>query len=221
MRLIFALIAAIVLGGATRSPAIDWTRHVTMTPQGAYVLGNPMAKVRLVEYLSYTCSHCAHFTREAATPLRQNYVRTGKVALEFRHAIRDGLDLTAALLTRCGAPAGFFARTEAVFANQDAMFQKIEAWQAANPAPATMDAAIKVFATSSGLSTLMVRQGVPLARQNQCLASPQMRATIEAQAKEAWEVRKIGGTPTFLLGDQQFGGDWTTVQTQLRAKVKS
>lgn len=215
---VLALLAAAGLMGA--APAPDWTRRVTLTPAGSYVLGNPAAKVRLVEYLSYTCSHCAHFTKESAAPLRQTYIRSGKVAVELRHAVRDGLDLTAALLTHCGAPAGFFARNEAVFANQDAMFTRIEAWQAANPAPANMDAAVKAFAAGSGLSDLMVRQGVPLARQNQCLADSKLRATIVAQTKEAFETRKIQGTPTFLLDGQQFGGDWTTVQTQLRAKVK-
>ncbi len=217
MRLLAILVAAIALIGAA---PVDWTRHVTVTPAGSYVLGNPAAKVRLVEYLSYTCPHCAHFTQAAAVPLRQNYVRSGKVAVELRHAVRDGLDLTAALLARCGDQARFFARSEAVFANQDAMFVRIEAWQQTNPAPASMDAAVKAFAGASGLSALMVKQGVPLARQNQCLASPAMRATLAAQAREAWETRKISGTPTFLLGDQTFGGDWTAVETQLRAKVK-
>ena len=217
MRLVLLILAAIGLIGAA---PVDWTRHVTTTPTGSYVLGNPAAKVRLVEYLSYTCPHCAHFTNAAAIPLRQNYIRSGKVAVELRHAVRDGLDLTAALLARCGNQASFFTRSEAVFANQDAMFAKIDAWQAANPAPTDMDAAVKAFAGASGLSALMAKQGVPLARQNQCLANPQMRATLEAQAKEAWETRKISGTPTFLLGDQTFGGDWTAVDTQLRAKVK-
>ncbi|CAM3126955.1 Protein-disulfide isomerase [Sphingomonas antarctica] len=217
MRQILSILAAIGLTAA--APAPDWTRRVTQTPTGAYVLGNPAAKVRLVEYLSYTCPHCAHFTKESATPLRQNYIRSGKVSVEFRHAIRDGLDLTAALLTRCGAPASFFTRSETVFANQDAMFTKIEAWQAANPAPASMDAAVKAFATGSGLSTLMAAQGVPLARQNQCLADPKMRAALVAQADEAWKKRQIPGTPAFILDDQLLGGDWKSLEPQLRAKV--
>jgi protein-disulfide isomerase len=219
MRFVLLILAAIGLVGA--APArVDWTRHVTTTPTGSYVLGNPAAKVRLVEYLSYTCPHCAHFTKEASLPLRQNYVRTGKVAIELRHAVRDGLDLTAALLTRCGNQASFFTRSEAVFANQDAMFQKIDAYQAANPAPATMDEAVKVFASASGLSALMQQRGIPLARQNQCLADPKMRATLEAQAKEAWGERKIPGTPAFILDGQVLGGNWASLEPQLRAKVK-
>ena len=217
MRLLLLALAAIGLVGAA---PVDWTKRVTLTPTGSYVLGNPAAKTRLVEYLSYTCSHCAHFARDSATPLRQNYIRSGKVSVELRNAVRDGLDLTAAILVHCGSPASFFSRHEAVFANQDAMFAKIEAWQAANPAPATMDAAIKAFAGGAGLSDLMVKQGIPLTRQNQCLADPKLRAMLVGQTKEAFETRKITGTPTFLLDGQQFGGDWKIVDTQLRTKVK-
>lgn len=212
-----AALATLLLVGA----APDWTRTVTATPTGAYVLGNPAAKVRLVEYLSYTCPHCAHFTKDAATPLKANYVRSGKVAVEFRHAIRDGLDLSAALLTRCGAAGGFFTRSEAVFANQGAMFEAVEKWQAANPAPANMDAAVKAFAQGSGLGTLMARHGVAPARQAQCLADPKMRATLIAQTKEAWETRKIGGVPYFLVnGTPADGNDWPRINAALRTKVK-
>ena len=66
----------------------------------------------------------------------------------------------------------------------------------------------------------MVRQGTPIARQNQCLADPKLRAMLVAQTKEAFEVRKIDGTPTFLLDGEQFGGTWATVEPKLRAKVK-
>ena len=217
MRQLLFVLASIGLVGA--APA-DWTKRVTLTPTGSYVLGNPAAKIRLVEYLSYTCPHCAHFAKDSAVPLRQNYIRSGKVSVELRNAVRDGLDLTAAILVHCGSPAGFFSRHEAVFANQDAMFTKIEAWQAANPAPASMDLAVKAFASGAGLSDLMVRQGIPLARQNQCLADPKWRAMLVGQTKEAFETRKITGTPTFLLDGQQFGADWKTVDAQLRTKVK-
>ena len=42
---------------AKKAPvARDWRTHVVMQPSGAYAIGNPAAKVKLVEYLSYTCT---------------------------------------------------------------------------------------------------------------------------------------------------------------------
>ncbi|MEO8619159.1 MAG: thioredoxin domain-containing protein, partial [Sphingomicrobium sp.] len=41
--------------------ATDWSKTVAATPEGGIVMGNPKAKVTLVEYGSLTCSHCKHF----------------------------------------------------------------------------------------------------------------------------------------------------------------
>ena len=52
----------------------DWTETVTMTDRGGFLMGNPNAPVKLVEYASITCPHCAEFSEQggatAARPLR-------------------------------------------------------------------------------------------------------------------------------------------------------
>ena len=72
-----------------------------MTDRGSYLLGNPNAPVKLVEYASITCPHCAEFTEVAATPLRERYVRSGQVShcsCDFEHTVvasgaqREGAD---------------------------------------------------------------------------------------------------------------------------------
>ena len=39
----------------------DWSTIVTKTAEGGFVMGNPNAKVKLVEFGSMTCPHCAEF----------------------------------------------------------------------------------------------------------------------------------------------------------------
>ena len=39
--------------------AQDWTRVAARTPEGGFRMGNPGAPVKVVEYLSLTCPHCA------------------------------------------------------------------------------------------------------------------------------------------------------------------
>ena len=39
----------------------DWSEMVSETPEGGFVMGNPNAPVKLVEYGSMTCPHCAEF----------------------------------------------------------------------------------------------------------------------------------------------------------------
>ena len=58
-------------------------------------MGNPNAKVKLVEFGSLTCPHCAEFEEEGGKALIENYVKTGQVSWEFRNFVRDPFDITA------------------------------------------------------------------------------------------------------------------------------
>ena len=42
----------------------DWSTVVSKTPEGGFVMGNPNAKVKLVEFGSLTCPHCAEFEEQ-------------------------------------------------------------------------------------------------------------------------------------------------------------
>src|SRR5690554_2780554 len=96
----------------------NWSTTVTQTEEGGYVMGNPDAPIKLVEYMSITCSHCATFGEEAFNSIRDDYVESGRVSFEIRNFVRDPLDLTAAMLSRCGGEGPFFALTKQALNNQ-------------------------------------------------------------------------------------------------------
>ena len=73
----------------------DWSSVVSETTAGGYLMGNPNAKVQVVEFGSMTCPHCAEFDEEAMKPLVDNYVKSGKVGFEFRNFVRDPFDVAA------------------------------------------------------------------------------------------------------------------------------
>lgn len=101
---------------ATRTT--DWTHVVAATPAGGFMLGNPRAKIRLVEYGSLTCPHCRAFDAEGVPLLVNRYVKSGQVSWEFRNYVRDPVDLTAALIARCNGPRGFFPLARALYRDQ-------------------------------------------------------------------------------------------------------
>ena len=86
MRIFVLVLGAFTLVSAS---APNWVSSVRIQPNGAFVMGKPAAPARLVEYLSYTCGHCAHFTVEASAPLKSAYVAKGLVTVEVRNAVRD------------------------------------------------------------------------------------------------------------------------------------
>ena len=219
-------LAAIVAGGATAQQpkkkaavARDWSAHVTQAPSGAFLIGNPAAKVKLVEYLSYTCGHCAHFIAESKVPLKDGYVRRGAVQVEVRHAVRDPLDMAAALLARCSGPRGFAGATDAIFAAQRTWYQKGAQWWQANEATLQSQPEIvrlKQAAEASGLSQLMRGRGMTDATINQCFANPVDLNRLSAMTDAAWKA--IKGTPTFVInGKTGGGGHWETLEPELRA----
>lgn len=130
-RLLFALAVLSTIGAA---PPRDWNSVVTRQPSGAYLIGNPAAKVKLIEYLSYTCPHCAEFVEQSTPVLRAQMVKSGSVSVELRNAIRDQIDLSAALLARCAGPDGVAGATEAMFQEQSRWFPRAYSYQQLNGA---------------------------------------------------------------------------------------
>ena len=215
---LFALLAPLAVSAA----APDWTKTVTRAPNGAYVLGNPKAKVRFVEYLSYSCPHCAHFTGESSGPIRSGYVSKGNVAVELRNAVRDRYDFTAAVLARCGGPSRFFGNSEALFGAQEALLTKAIAFEAGNTLPEStaVNDALLAVAKGAGLTEFMVARGFTVAQVNACLVDKPTQVAVMALTKDAWEVRKITGTPAFFINDQSVPlSTWAQVDAKLRAAV--
>jgi len=229
-RCLFALLVAILpaqLGAApARRPAHkatahapvpmqDWSTTATRLPSGAFLWGNPGAKVKLVEYLSLTCPHCAHFEKEAIPPFTAKYLRPGLASYEVRHALRDGFDYAGSLLARCDGPRDFFATIPKVFAQQESWFARAQAWSKIESAEGqTPEQLLPKLARGAGFDTLF---GMTLARIDSCLANHDEQTLITAQANEAWRRPGMEGTPAFMINDQLRSDieDWHSLDVAL------
>ena len=217
MRLLLTLLALLSLGAGK---PIEWAKSVSRTPAGSYVIGNPAAKVRLVEFMSYTCPHCGLFAAEGTPALMRDYVARGLVAFEIRNAVRDPLDLAAAIATRCGPAKGFPGNHEAVFAAQAELFRKAAGF---NPTPTAKDpvAGMKALSQTTGLTTLMAKRGVAPTVLNACFASKGAQTPIIAMTNDAWNTRKISGTPAFFInGNAIDANTWEGIEPRLRDALK-
>lgn len=219
MRSLIALAAATVLAAAAPPAAKDWRTTATVTPIGSVLVGNPAAKTKLVEYLSFTCSHCGDFVAESKAPLHDGLVRQGKVSVETRAAVRDPFDLAAWSLAKCAAPQRFPALASAIFAAREDWTAKGDAYAQANlpklkamSQPQQMRAVID----NSGLGAIGVQHGVTTAALDRCLASTAQRDQLIKMTEAAF--KKIPGTPGFEInGTLAEGASWAVLSPQLAA----
>ena len=216
MRALFALLLVPFLLAATS--ARDWTASVARTDAGAFVQGNPAARVKLVEYASYTCSHCAAFSTESASVLKGQMVRSGSTSLELRHLIRDPVDLAAAVVARCTGPERFFRTSEAIFAQQRQWLPQAAEFQESNAARLAMYptlAQLQALADGSGLSAIGRAAGLSDAALHACFADQAAINRIVAMTSNA---RNVEATPTFFINGKLVpGASWSTLAPALRA----
>lgn len=222
IRLLALLLLCLPMPLSAARPAPNWIDRVALSPIGGHVMGNPAAPTKLVEYVSYTCTHCAHFVGEASAPLKARYVKGGKVSVEARNAVRDKYDLAAALLARCGGPRRFFGNHEALFANQAPWLEQVEAYDRdPTTRPADQKAALRDIGQKTGLYALMARRGFTPAQLDACINDPVATKQIVAMTDEAWHKVQISGTPGFTINGTLVGGsDWATLQAALPAAAE-
>jgi protein-disulfide isomerase len=221
-------VAALALAGATppaKPAAPRWSATVSTSDIGAFVVGKPDAKVRLIEYFSYTCSHCADFTRLSAVPLKSLYIDKGLVVFEYRNLVRDPVDMTAALLARCGGGKAFAGNHQAIFGAQKTWLGKV---QKAPKATITtwyqggLGERAKKIAAYTGLGALMRARGYTAAQLDTCMDDGVAQAELEGMTNLAFNADGVRGTPTFFINGREAGvTQWPALKTPLDAAIKA
>lgn len=207
---------------AKQAKAVNWADVVVRRPDGAVVIGNPRAPVKLTEYLSLTCTHCAAFSAEGFGPLRQSYIARGLVSLEVRHAVRDGYDMIASMLVRCQPASDYLPAIEAVFDSQRQWMSRAGAGE-----PPTgfetkpMGERLQIMGRHVGLDAMLAARGMTAKRYQACLNAPAEPKVLSVMAADAWDGMKIQGTPSFAINGalQSNVRTWSELEPLLKAAL--
>lgn len=229
---IVALGAALMLAGTGQAagparPAArgNWLNTASVTPQGNHVLGNPAAPVRLVQFVSYTCPHCATFETQSEGELKLGMIATGKGAVEVRNFVRDPVDMTVALITNCATPIRFFALHTAFMRNQSKWTAPLSAVSPAQQQRWTTGpfaSRTRAIASDLKLYDFMASRGMDRATMDRCLANEALANRLAAATDTAVEKLGVPGTPSFMLDDVLLAGthDWQSLRPQLLVRTK-
>jgi protein-disulfide isomerase len=199
---------------ATPPPGGSWSDVVNATSNG-YMMGNPNAKVKLVEIASLGCPYCRAFEVEGAPQLISKYVKTGMVSWEFRPYIIHGpIDMAANLIARCNGAKSFFPLAQALYKDQPVWMAKIEAVPQDKLAQVQALPTNQLFvelANLAGLQRWAAMRGLPEAKSNQCLSDQKM---IDREVQDVTDVSNqypdFTGTPAFVVDGKLLPSDTTT-----------
>ncbi len=168
------------------------------------MMGNPDAKVKLIEIGSLSCPHCKAFDDEGVPTLIDKYVKSGNVSWEFRPYIIHGpIDMAANLVVRCNGEKTFFPLMQALYKDQTTWLAKIEAAPQDKVTQIQTLPTNQVFVAMAGLLGLQdwaAARGVPAAKSNQCLSDQKM---IDHEVQVVTDVSDqypdFTGTPAFII----------------------
>ena len=203
-------------------PGGNWA-GMLQASDGGHLFGNPEAEKKLIEFMSYTCSHCAEFARKGDAAIKLSYVPTGKISYEVRHLIRDPVDLTAALLTHCGDKKKFGGNHEAIMYRFDEWMDKARnatqaqrsRWQFG-----TNSARFQAIASDLDFYEIMETRGYRRADLDRCLSDEaKAKALADTSAADVAKYQ-LTGTPSFVLdGKLLEAHDWPSLEKRLKDAI--
>jgi protein-disulfide isomerase len=193
------------LPAVTAPPGTSWTETVTVTPEGGFMIGNPDAPLKLIEYASHTCGHCATFSVTGKQPLKSKYVASGVVSFEQREVFLNPFDIVIATMAQCGAKEQMQPLSDEVWQNLQQVIEGTQTNPAAMEAASSLPAGQRLgaVAQASGLIDFFAARGLSADQARACLAdTAKIDAMVKASETQATEAG-VTGTPTFVLNGKK------------------
>ena len=168
--------------------AAEINRELAGVPQSGLVMGDPRAKVLLVEYGDLKCPACAAYADQVIPDLVASDVREGTARLEFRNftIIDDQSEDAGAAAIAAGEQGRGWNFVEIFYANQGFETE-----------PYADDEFLKAVAEAAGVRDIE--------RWNRARRSAATRDQVTASTEEAEQVG-FQGTPSFAVEGPKTGG---------------
>jgi protein-disulfide isomerase len=195
-RLTLSVIAVLALGLAACHKGGEAVSSDEMS------LGNPNAKVTVIEYASASCPHCARFNNEVFPAFKTKYIDTGKIHYVFREFLTPPVQFAAAgfLTARCAGKDKYFSVLDAIYHDQAQIYQSGD--------------------LRGGLLHIAQSAGMTEQQFNDCISNADALKALNDRVQKAQDQDHIDGTPTFVInGKQETSGEMGL--PQLDAAIKA
>ncbi len=173
-RLMMAVAAATLFLGACSGQS-------SAAAEGDMTMGDPNAPVKMVEYASLSCVHCASFHKEVFPLVKEKYIDTGKVHYTFKEFLTPPAEVAAAgfLLARCAGEDKYFNVIDSIFHSQQDMFTTGD-----------VRGTLLRVARSAGLTEAQFQT---------CISSEEGLRALNARIEKTQRDARITSTPTIMF----------------------
>ena len=170
--LVVALMGAFALAGCAKG---------TSASTDDMHMGDAAAKVKVVEYASASCSHCARFNNEVFPEFKKKYIDTGKVYYTLKEFLTPPTELAAAgfLTARCAGKDKYFNVLDAIYRAQQEIFQTGD-----------MRGVLLRIAQGTGMTEKQF---------DACITDEKALKSLNDRVEAGMKADKITGTPTFIV----------------------
>ncbi len=159
-------------------------------------LGNEDAPVKIVEYMSMTCPHSAHFAVTTFDDIKKKYVDTGKVRFVIREFPFDPRAAAAFMLARCNpAKPDEPSTVDQYFPMIEMLFKQQIAW--ASP-DVDGRAALLQMSKLAGFTEESFTK---------CLTNQKLLDDVNSVRERGAKEYGVNATPTFLINGKRYAGD--------------
>ncbi len=152
---------------------------------GDHVLGDAKAAITVIEYASFTCPHCAHFSVAVLPEVKKKWIDSGKVKLIYRDFPLDQTALKAAQLAECSGKDKYFGVIDMIFSTQ-------ARWAVASDPIGELAKSLRI----AGMGDAEVKA---------CLANDAVANGVIADYRGG-ETLGVNSTPTLFINGEQFKG---------------
>jgi protein-disulfide isomerase len=179
------------MGAVTRRSALAAGAGLVLTTRAAQAapgvaapddmsLGSDKAGIRVVEYASLSCGHCAAFNEQVFPALKAKYIDTGRIRYTIKEMLTSPVQVAMAgfLMARCAGPSKYFKVADEVFRSQSR-------WRTEN--------------VREILARIGAANGLSEAQFESCIADSAAQQALALRVKRAVEEDGVEGTPTFFV----------------------
>tara|TARA_X000000950_G_scaffold282951_1_gene382785 strand:- start:37 stop:663 length:627 start_codon:yes stop_codon:yes gene_type:complete len=150
-------------------------------------IGEETAPVKMIEFASLTCGHCAKFHNEVFPLLKKDYIDNGKIFFTYQDFPLDKFALKASVIARCSGKEKYFSFLKVLYKKQKDWTRSQDPFKS-----------LLKIAKLGGLKNEEIKV---------CVSNKSIEDGILKKRLSSTKKFDIKATPTIYFNDEKYEGD--------------